>query len=80
MAAIRPGIVVLARYSGTTAVGSPSAGVGRDASGTNTAYSCSPTRASARVSSRAYVSDPPTSPGTSVSRLRPTRIARAYLA
>ena len=36
-------------------------------------------RASARVSSRAYVSDPPTSPGTSVKRLSPTRIARAYL-
>src|SRR5262245_40863899 len=79
IAATRPGMVVRARYSGTTVVGRPSPAAGAML-GTKTVYSSSPTRASVRQSSRAYVSEPPTSPGTSVSRLSPTRTARAYLA
>ena len=78
MAAMRPAVVTLARYSATTRVGRPSAASGA-IEGTNASYSSSPVRASERVSSRAYVSDPPTTPGTSVRRLIPTLTPRAYV-
>src|ERR1041384_366720 len=79
MAITRPGIVLLAWYSGTTVAGRPSAASGAMV-GTKTRYSSSPVRARARVNSRAYVSDPPTSPGTSVSSEMPTGTGRAYRA
>jgi hypothetical protein len=41
-------------------------------------YSFVPTRPSARRSWRAYVSEPPDSPGESVRRERPTRTLSAY--
>ena len=71
IAAIRPGIEREARYSRTTVAGSPSP-ASAAIIGTNARYSSRPMRPSALQSSRAYVSDPPTTPGTSVSSEIPT--------
>ena len=65
----RPGIERLARYD---VIRRPSTSSTID--GVKTSYSSLPTLPSARTSSRAYISDPPTTPGTSVNRLIPTLI------
>ena len=69
----RPGVVVEARYPAATTDRSPSPASGASV-GTSASYSCSPTRARKRASSRAYLSLPPEIPGTSVSMLSATRV------